>query len=412
LTFPVAEALAGSVRRAAKREPLPPGFAALWTTVAIDLVGFGIVLPVLPLYARRYHATTLESTLLVAAFSAASLVFSPLWGRVSDRVGRRPVLVLSLLGTAAGSLLTGLAGGLVLLFVGRLVDGASGASVSVAQAAAGDLATEGQRARLFGLLGAAFGVGFVAGPALGALAALGGPRLPFLVAAAIAGGNALVAVRRLPETRPTIRPGGSSPLPGALRTPGVIPLVLVSFCTLTAFSAFESTLALFGHRYLGLTIASSAATFAVVGVLLVVVQGGAVHTVVTRFGEGPVLVAGLIADGAGLLVLAGARGWVLAAPALALLTVGQALVQTTMASTLAARADPGRRGQVLGVQQAASGLGRVAGPALGGALLGTAVSGDPYLAGAALIGASLAVLAVTRSPGPPVHSAPTDVTVE
>ena len=107
--------------------------------MAIDLVGFGIVLPILPLYAKRFHTTSFEATLLVAVFSAASLVCSPLWGRISDRFGRKPVLLVSLAGTAVGSLITGLAGGLALLLVGRIIDGASGASVSVAQAAAADL---------------------------------------------------------------------------------------------------------------------------------------------------------------------------------------------------------------------------------------------------------------------------------
>lgn len=409
-------ALAGSVngkasrRTRAARAPLPAGFSTLWVTVAIDLVGFGIVLPILPLYARRYGASPLESTMLVAAFSAASLVFSPLWGRLSDRFGRRPVLLLSLLGTAVGSLLTGLAGGLVVLFIGRCVDGASGASVSVAQASVGDLAPPDQRARLFGLLGAAFGVGFVAGPVIGALAAVAGPRVPFFVAAAIAGGNAVVASRRLPETRPL----SAAPVERAHRslrhTPGVAALIVVSFCTLTAFSAFESTLALFGHRHLGLGIGSSAATFAVIGAALVVVQTGVVRPVVHRLGEERTLAGGLVADLIGLLLLAPARGWLLAVPALALLTVGQALVQTTMASTLAGRADPARRGELLGVQQSAAGLGRVVGPAMGGALLGSAASGAPYLVGAGLCGVAAFSLFALRPA--PVHSATRDVTVE
>ncbi|MDQ1364716.1 MAG: transporter, family, tetracycline resistance protein, partial [Acidimicrobiaceae bacterium] len=143
--------------------------------VAIDLVGFGLVFPILPLYARRFHVSSATATGLVSAFAAASFLFSPIWGRISDRIGRKPVLVLSLAGTCVGSLLTGLAGGIALLYVGRVIDGISGASVSVAQAAVSDVATPEQRARLFGLLGAAFGIGFVAGPALGALAELAGP---------------------------------------------------------------------------------------------------------------------------------------------------------------------------------------------------------------------------------------------
>lgn len=407
LTKTARPSLSGVVRRRPGRAALPPGFSSLWVTVAVDLVGFGIVLPVLPLYARRLSATPFQATMLVAAFSAASLVCSPLLGRLSDRVGRRPVLLLSLAGTAAGSLLTGLAGSLPLLIAGRLIDGASGASVSVAQAAAADMAAPGQRPRLIGLLGAAFGVGFVAGPALGALASLGGQRLPFFVAAGIAGTNAVVALRRLPETRP--RSAGSSPRDrsrargrGALQIPGAPGLVTVSFCAVTAFSAFEATLAVFGARHLGLGIGSSAAVFAAVGLVLVVVQGAGVHVLVGRVGERPALGAGLVADAAGLVLLSRTGGWQVAVPALALLTIGQALVQTTMASVLAGLAGPDRRGELLGLQQAASGLGRVAGPAMGGALLGAAASGRPYLAGAGLLGVALAVLAIVGRPPRPV----------
>ncbi|MDQ2754508.1 MAG: MFS transporter [Actinomycetota bacterium] len=375
--------------------PLPPGFSSLWTTVALDLVGFGIVLPILPLYAKRFHASSATAALLVAAFSAASFVFSPLWGRVSDRVGRKPVLLVSLAGTAVGSLLTGLATGMPLLFVARLIDGASGASVSVAQAAVADLARPDQRPRLFGLLGAAFGLGFVAGPAIGALGAVVDPRLPFLLAAGIAGVNALVAIRRLPETRqPDAAPAHRNPV--RFRPDrGVGGMLAVAFCALVAFSGFEATFALFGQRHLGLTLGSSAAVFSAIGVVIVVVQGGLVRPVVAALGEPVTLRLGLLLDAGGLVMLALTRGWVLAVPALVALTVGQGLVQTTMTSTLAGRADPRRRGQVLGLQQSAGGLARVIGPAIGGALLGSQVSGAPYVLGAGLM--VLALLLCTIS---------------
>ncbi|MFN8040001.1 MAG: MFS transporter [Acidimicrobiales bacterium] len=185
-----------------EREPLPKGFWTLWSTVAVDLVGFGIVLPILPQYAESFGATPAVIGVLVASFSLAQLVFAPIWGRLSDKVGRKPVLIISLFGTAIGSLLTGLAGSLALLFAARILDGASGASVSVAQASAADLAPPRQRAKLMGLLGAAFGVGFVAGPALGALGSKAGIHVPFFLAAAISFVNALVAIVRLPETSP------------------------------------------------------------------------------------------------------------------------------------------------------------------------------------------------------------------
>ncbi|MHB8594403.1 MAG: MFS transporter, partial [Acidimicrobiales bacterium] len=129
---------------------LPPGFGILWTTVAVDLLGFGIVIPLLPLYARRLGAGPEAVGLLLAAFSAAQLVAAPVLGRISDRVGRKPVLVVSLIGTALASLLTGVAGSLWLLFVARVVDGASGGSVAVAQAAAADMTSSGDRTRVLG----------------------------------------------------------------------------------------------------------------------------------------------------------------------------------------------------------------------------------------------------------------------
>jgi MFS family permease len=397
------------------RRTLPPGFTVVWTTVALDLVGFGIVLPILPLYARRFHASSLQATLLLAAFAAASFVFSPLWGRVGDRYGRKPVLIVSLVGTTIGSLLTGLAGGLLLLFVGRLVDGFSGASVSVAQATVADVADARSRPRLFGLLGAAFGIGFVIGPAIGALGALLGPRVPFLIAAGLAGTNALIALRRLPETHPPAARHNHrdrSRRFAALRTPGVLRLLCVSLCTLIAFSAFEATFALFGRDRLGLGMGSSAATFSAVGAVIVIVQGGLVRPVVHHLGEIRTLGLGLTLDAAGLAVLAPARSWALAAPALLALTVGQGLVQTTMSSTLAGRADPRRRGEVLGVQQSAGGLARVLGPVVGGALLGDPATDWPYVVGAVLMMVALGVVVgLGRAAPHDFASAKDDVTV-
>jgi len=369
--------------------------------VAIDLVGFGIVFPILPVYARRFHVSPATATGLVAAFAAASFVFSPIWGRISDRIGRKPVLLLSLVGTSVGSLLTGLAGGIALLYVGRVVDGISGASVSVAQAAVSDVAAPEQRARLFGLLGAAFGIGFVAGPALGALAALGGPRVPFFVAAALAGVNAVIALRRLPEThhRGDRATGRRNPISALAGGRYLGPLIGVAFGALLAFSAFEATFALFGKSRLGFGISSSAAVFAVIGLVIVGVQGGLVHGVVSRFGEMATLRAGLAADAVGLLVLAFARSWLGLVPALLALTVGQGLVQTTMSSALAGRADPARRGEVLGAQQSAGGLARVIGPVLGGALFQRVGVGAPYIAGAAVM--AVVLLLVQAAMGAP-----------
>ena len=398
------------------RAPLPDGFGTIWLSVALDLVGFGIVLPILPLYAERFDAGPGTIGLLVASFSLAQFVFSPLWGRVSDRVGRKPVLVLSLAGTAVGSLLTGLAGSLWLLFAARILDGVSGASVSVAQAAVTDLAPPAERPRLLGLLGAAFGLGFVAGPAIGALAALGGPHVPFLVAAALAAVNAVVAAVRLPETRPrgaaTEQPHQQHPSTPIRRE--LASYLLVAFVSLVAFSAFEATFALFGERRLGLRLASTGIVFTVIGVLIAVVNGALVAPTVRRLGEPGTLRLGLVLNGAGLAVLPFVHSWVALAPALLLLTAGQGLVTPTLSATVAGRVHPDRRGAALGAQQSAGGLARVVGPVAGGFAFERIGVGAPYLGGVALVAVAVAVLSrrtptTTAGPAPGPPGPPTPV---
>ncbi len=412
---------------------MPPGFATIWTTVALDLVGFGIVLPILPLYARELDASPATIGALVASFSLMQLLCSPLWGRASDRWGRKPVLIVSLVGTALGSLLTGLAGSLGLLFAARLLDGVSGSSVSVAQAAVTDVAHPEERARLLGLLGAAFGVGFVIGPALGALASIGGPRLPFLLAAAIAATNALVAIRRLPETNRGVRrrspatAGGPSPIPTgataagtdaqgepvgldldlddprppgwagvparAASTPGegsgLLRFVIVAFSSLVAFSAFEATFSLLGDDRFDLTVGRIGVLFAAIGVVLVMVQGGLIHPVVSRLGEVVTLRAGLGLNVVGLALLSLASTWPQLVLALLLLVSGQGFVTPTLSSIVAGRARADRRGTALGFQQSAGGLARVVGPILGGALFQHVSPGAPSIVGAALTGAAV-----------------------
>lgn len=384
----------------AGRPPLPPGFGVIWTTVALDLVGFGIILPVLARYAEDSGASETVAGLLVASFSLAQLVFAPLWGRLSDRIGRKPVLVASLFGTAVGSLLTGLAGGIGLLFAGRIIDGISGASVSVAQAAVIDVAPPDQRPRLLGLLGAAFGAGFVLGPAIGGLAALVDHRLPFFIAAGLAAVNALVAIRRLPETKgattarsapeaPALAP---PPFLGADRRPDLVRLIVVGFVALVAFSAFETTFSLLAEARFGLTESATYAVFFVIGIAIVVVQGGLVHPLNTRLGEGTVIRSGLAVNAVGLVLVAVDGGWATLAPGLALLVCGQGLLAPTLAAAVADRGGEKRRGAVLGLQQSAGGMARVVGPAVGGTLFEHIGSAAPYWAGAAIVAAAVVLV--------------------
>ena len=386
---------------------MPPGFSAIWACVALDLVGFGIVVPILPRYAERFGASPSTVGLLVASFSIAQLVFAPVWGRLSDRIGRKPLLVASLVGTAVGSLLTGLAGTLWLLFAGRIIDGVSGASVSVAQAAVADIAEPAQRARLLGLLGAAFGIGFVAGPAIGALAVLGGPHVPFFIAAALAGANAVIAWKRLPETkRPSPDPSELAQLDSrstvqlgelAEKQPrGTGGLLLVTFIGMLAFSGFEATFALFAEGRLGISESSTYAVFAAIGVAIVIMQVRVVGPAVRALGERGAVQLGLAANAAGLALLAGVHGWGRLAAALLLLTIGQGLITPTLASMVAGRVGERRFGQGLGVQQMVGGLARVLGPVAGGVLFQHVAVSTPYVAGAIAVVVALVVLVAQR----------------
>jgi len=373
---------------------LPQGFATIWITVALDLVGFGIVVPILGRYAERFGASGLEVGLLFASFSLAQLVFAPILGRLSDRIGRKPVIMISLLGTAVGSFVTGAAGALWVLFVGRILDGASGASVAVAQGAVTDLAPPSERPRLLGLLGAAFGVGFVVGPALGGLASLGGEHIPFYVAGTVALVNAAVAWRRLPETRPAdvrraAREAAKNDTGAKVRLWG---LAVAGFTAIVAFSGFEATFSLLAGDRFRLTEAGVAAIFVGVGVVLVAVQGGLIRPINAKIGTQRSLQVGLVLNSAGLVVLAFAETWPLLIVALALLTVGQGLVTPNLSSLVSGRVPDHRRGEALGFQQGVNAFGRVAGPALAGVLYDHVAIGSPYLVGGALCGVALVVI--------------------
>ncbi len=381
-------------RDKAAKVPLPQGFGTIWITVALDLVGFGIVVPILGRYAERFGASGLEVGLLFASFSLAQLVFAPLLGRLSDRIGRKPVIMISLLGTAVGSFVTGAAGALWVLFLGRILDGASGASVAVAQGAVTDLAPPSERPRLLGLLGAAFGVGFVVGPALGGLASLGGEHIPFFVAGTVALINAIVAWRRLPETRPAdvrqaARDAAKSDTKAKVRLWG---LAVAGFSAIVAFSGFEATFSLLAGDRFRLTEGGVAAIFVGVGVVLVAVQGGLIRPINAKLGTQRSLQVGLVLNSAGLIVLSAAENWTLLIVALALLTVGQGLVTPNLSSLVSGRVPDHRRGEALGFQQGVNAFGRVAGPALAGVLYDHVSIGSPYLVGGALCGVALAVI--------------------
>jgi MFS family permease len=372
----------------------------------MDMVGFGIILPVLPLYAEDFGASPAMAAAVIAVFSAAQMVAAPLWGRLSDRIGRKPVLIAALIGSSIGSLVTGLAGVLWVLFLGRVLDGASGSSYAVGQAAVADLAEPEDRPRLLGLLAAAFGVGFVAGPLIGSIAALGGRELPFFVAAALAAGNAIVALVRLPSGRsagrsagmPAGQSAGLGPKPGRLALwgaagPAVRRLAVLSLVAMMGFAGFEATFAmLVEHRFPDVGDPTIYGLFALIGLLMVLVQTRIVGPVNARLGTRSTLRTALSLVAAGMVVLAMGGGWAGLAVALVLLVVGQGVFGPTLSNATVETVGADGRGSALGLQQSAGAFGRILGPLLAGVLFGRVAVGAPYLVAAALAVAALAVV--------------------
>lgn len=374
----------------------PKGYWTIWTTVALDLIGFGIVVPILGVYAERFGASGYSVGWLFATFSLAQLVFSPLLGRLSDRIGRKPVIVISLVGTAVGSFVTGAAGALWLLFLGRVIDGASGGSLSVAQAAVADIATPEQRPKLVGMLGAAFGVGFVLGPAIGGLAALGGPHVPFYVAAALAAVNAVAAIVRLPETRKI----ATDPAPGQGRRGFAVPsnsglrrLALLGFLATFAFVAFEATFSLFGSKRFNLTEGSTAAVFLVIGLVLVAIQGGGFGALAAKVGVPRLYTLGLAVVAVGLVVVGVSTAWPALVIGLLLLSVGQGVASPSLTELVNREAGEHQRGEAMGFQQSSYAVGRVLGPPLAGSVFDRIGVWSPMVLGGAITAVAV-VLAV------------------
>lgn len=366
-----------------RESKIPPGFWSIWTTVAMDLLGFGIIIPLLPLYAESFGASPTTIGLLFASYSLAQFVASPIWGRVSDRVGRKPVLVTTIVGSAIGSLVLGFSGSIAMLFVGRILDGASGASVAVARATVADVATVKDRARLMGLLGAAFGFGFVVGPVVGSLASVWGSSAPFLLAAGVSVVNAVTTWIRVPETRPADQKASASPVSVRSLPPVVRRLVFLTFVGVTAFASFEATFSLLASDRLGLGEGQIGFVFAGLGIVLVATQAGLIGPASRRFDEMQLIRAGLAMNVVGFAFLSNASDWVGMVPGLVLLALGQGLITPMLSSSISGQANGRGVGAALGAQQSAGGLARVIGPALGGVLYGIGTP-IPYVVAAGL----------------------------
>lgn len=368
----------------------------LFLFVFVDVLGFSLILPLLPYYAATFGATAEGVGLLLGANALTQLVGAPILGRLSDRYGRKPLLLLSLGGTVVAFVMLGLARSLAMLIISRIVDGLLGGNISLAQAYISDVTEGKERTKGFGLMGAAFGLGFIFGPAMGgALAGGGNYALPALVAAGLAFLNWLGVLVWLPESllpeeraRREREPRAAFTIRAlweALRLPCVGPLLQTQLFFSLAFTIFETVFSLFARERLELDARATSFVLTYVGVLVVVVQGIGIRLLVRRFTDRQ-----LVFGGSALLALA-LLGWGLA-PSLAVLLIvliplalASGVLRVAINTALTRSVWPEEVGGTLGLSAALNSLTRVIAPTVGGVLLGRVGTSAPGVLGALLM---------------------------
>ena len=342
-----------------KRSPL----VVIFTTVFIDLVGFGIVIPVLPFYAEgsRFNATPRTVGFLFASYSVMQLIFSPILGRLSDKHGRRPVLFISIIGTGIGFLILGFANTLWMLFLGRILDGITGGNISTAQAYIADITTKEDRAKGMGLIGAAFGLGFVFGPAIGGILSRWGVAVPFLFAAGLCFANALLLYFTLPETVTADHPArvsaargrGLSQLITSLKDPRLGFVLIIYFLFIVAFSIMTTAFSLYTMFRFGYDAQHTGYLFAYVGILAVIVQGGLIGRLVKQFGELSLVIIGALLFAGSLFAIpfVGPQTGGLMALLVGggLFSIGNSLSAPSLTSLASKSVGPAEQGSVAGI---------------------------------------------------------------
>ncbi len=387
--------------------PAPPSSApprrrgpllVVFFTVLLDLLGFGMVLPLLPFYGQEFGASPFGVAMLFASFSLAQFLFAPLWGRLSDRVGRRPVLLGSIVGAVLAYALFAFAHSFTVLVVARTASGIAAANYSIAQAYIADVTRPEERAKGMGLLGAAFGLGFVLGPVLGGLAGkLGYAAVP-AAAGVLAVVNLGLAFFLLPESLPpekrhraTDRWLSRESFRRAIANRPVAGLMVLYFLVIFAFSNMEATLGLFVEKRYSFGFFATAWLFTFLGVVMVIVQGGLLGRLVERFGEARLVLAGVTLMAVGLLLLPVGARVVLLGATTALLAVGMGLHNPSTLGLISRLTEEHRQGGTLGVTRSLGALARGVGPLWGGWIFARVGPAWPFWSAAGLMALALAV---------------------
>lgn len=366
-----------------KRSPL----VVIFVTVFIDLVGFGIVIPVLPFYAEgtEFNVSPRTVGFLFASYSIMQLIFSPILGRISDKYGRRPVLFLSIIGTGIGFLLLGFARTVWMLFAGRILDGITGGNISTAQAYIADITTKENRAKGMGLIGAAFGLGFIFGPAIGGILSGWGIHVPFFFAAALCFANATLLYFTLPETVSRDHPARQSAAGGrswtyvfeSFKQPKLGFVLAIYFLFIVAFSIMTTSFSLYTMFRFGYDAQHTGYLFAYVGLIAVIIQGGLIGRLVKRFGELPLVIFGALCFAVSLFAVpfVGPAAGGLAALLIGggVFSMGNSLATPALTSLASKSAGAAQQGTVLGVTQSVASLARAVGPSLAAILINSSI---------------------------------------
>ena len=361
--------------------------AIIFVTVFIDLIGFGMVIPILPFYAEHtpFNATPFEIGILFSIYSWMQFFFSPILGRLSDKYGRRPILFISLLGSAIGYLVIGFAGTLSMVFAGRIISGITGANISTAQAYIADVTTKENRARGMGLFGAAFGLGFILGPAIAGVLSKYGVHVPFFFAAVLSLTSAAAVYFLLPEslirgtqTDAPVPKGKLKVIIESLRERQFGSINLIYFLLITAFSIMTYAFVLYTAFRFGYDAEQNGYLFAFVGVVSVIGQGFLFSVLVKKFGETGLTVLGCLTMAISLFLIPfiGPEfgGLKLLLFACALLSFGNALASPSLTSLVSKISKDDEQGSSLGIMQSGASLARAVGPMIGGVLLNNAVN--------------------------------------
>jgi DHA1 family tetracycline resistance protein-like MFS transporter len=358
----------------------------IFVTIFIDLVGFGVAIPVLPDYAKNeFGASPFVIGWLIASYSIVQFISTPFLGQLSDKYGRRPVLFFSLLGTSVAALITGLAGTLWLLFFGRIFDGATGGNISTAQAYIADITTRENRAKGMGLVGAAFGLGFIFGPAIGGILSKFGTHAPFFFVSGLALTNAILLYFILPESRrfdekqpAAKRKGRLTELYESLKDRNFGIVTLLYFLTIVAFSIMTTVFVQYTMYRFGYNAEQNGYLFAYIGILAILLQGGVFARLVEKFGESWLIVIGcflLTASFFAVPFVGPATGGLTALlVGIAFFSIGNSLSSPALTSLASKEAPEASQGKTLGILQSAASLARAVGPALSAFLLYSASS--------------------------------------